>query len=274
MKTIALTIAGWDPSCGAGAAADLKTFAAWGAYGQAALTALTVQNTLGVASVTPVAPGILADSLRALAEDAPPAVIKIGMLGSADAVKVVAGFLRSLPEVPVILDPVLRSSSGRELLAAADVGMLRAELFPLVAWVTPNGPEMAALTGRSASTASQMEAAAESLQQEFPRLTVLATGGELEQPSDYLLLPNEHRGSWIPGEHVATTSTHGTGCTLASAIAVCMARWPEAVPARWVIAAKRYIEGALRHAPGIGRGAGPMEHYWRPVPASLEDATR
>jgi hydroxymethylpyrimidine/phosphomethylpyrimidine kinase len=275
MKTV-LTIAGFDPSSGAGITADLMVFAAHGLFGTSCITSLTVQSTRGVRSSHPVDPEILRASLQYLAEDLPPAGIKIGMLATAAEVKVVAAFLsqfRSLyPQIPVVLDPVLRSSSGRELLDPAGIELLRTTLLPLVDWVTPNLDELALLTGRPVARRDDLPVAAAALLKiarpaSLPTATrpmyVLATGGHLTPPDD-LLLASEEQPLWLPGEHIASTSTHGTGCAFSSALLSRLVLGDK--PYAAALAAKLYVAEAIRSATPLGSGRGPLNHLWPLAP--------
>ena len=258
MKT-ALTIAGFDPSSGAGITADLMVFAAHGLFGTSCITALTVQSTLGVAAVHPISPEIIRATLDHLQLDLPPAGIKIGMLADAAIVTVVADFLEQHQEIPVVLDPVLRSSSGRELLSPEGVQLLQTRLLPLVDWIMPNLDELSILTGRPTGNRKEITLAARSLQQNNPKLTVLATAGHLDPPDDLLLTADgdEH---WLPGEHIATTSTHGTGCALSSAVISRLIGNDTSLAAAQN--AKHYVTEALRAAIPIGHGRGPVHHLW------------
>jgi hydroxymethylpyrimidine/phosphomethylpyrimidine kinase len=268
MKTV-LTIAGFDPSSGAGVTADLMVFAAHGLFGTSTITSLTVQSTLGVAGNHPVDAEVVLATLRCLEQDLPAAGVKLGMLATAPVVDAVAEFLaevRGRRDIVVVLDPVLRSSSGRELLDAAGVELLRGRLLPLVDWVTPNLDELALLTGRSVSGRGEMAEAAAGLQEAIARMGgrahVLANGGHLaeEMASDDLLLTRDGEAHWLAGERIATRSTHGTGCALSSAVLsrVVLGDAPPVAAA----AAKRYVEGALRGAVPLGQGRGPMYHLW------------
>ncbi len=214
---VCLTIAGFDPSSGAGVTADLKTFAAHGVYGVAAITALTVQSTQGVRALEPIRPSLFRETLECLAADIPLAGVKLGMLAGAGLVAEAEHFLRARPELrgKVVLDPVLRSSSGAALLDAEGTALLRERLLGVVGWITPNLDELALLTGVEVRTREQVPAAAERLARQAasignPGLAIVVTGGHLDRPDDYLLLNGQ--GSWLPGERVETRSTHGTGC--------------------------------------------------------------
>ena len=259
-----LTIAGFDPSSGAGITADLSVFAAHGLFGTSCITSLTVQSTLGVRASYPVEASVIADTLAYLVEDLPPAGIKIGMLGNAAAVRAVSDFLERLwsgpPKCHVVLDPVLRSSSGRELLDAEGLDLLKSRLLPLVDWMTPNLDELAILAGQPASSTEKISSAAIVLQQKAGSpINILATAGHLNPPTD-LLLTGSQTLHWLPGEHVETSSTHGTGCALSSAL-VCRLALGDA-PLAAAIAAKNYVSEALRSATPIGHGYGPINHLW------------
>ena len=265
-RPIALTIAGFDPSSGAGVTADLKVFAAHRIYGMACITALTVQSTQGVRWVEPITAATVQETLRCLADDVSFAVTKIGMLGAAEVVREVAAFLASSRQERrrVVLDPVLRSSSGRALLDAAGLQELISSLLAQVGWITPNLEELTMLTGMDCSHPSNVAQAAAGLQQQAavlgnPELNVVVTGGHLEKPDDFLRTAAGEE-LWIPGERVDTTSTHGTGCAYSSALASRLALGD--APAQAGTAAKAYVEAALRAAYPIGQGRGPMDHLF------------
>lgn len=267
MQTV-LTIAGFDPSSGAGVTADLMVFAAHGLFGTSCITGLTVQSTRGVCSTHPTDPEIIRSTLETLAEDLPPAGIKIGMLCSAVAVAEVIRFLACFrgrgPTIPVVLDPVLRSSSGRELLEPHGIDLLRTGLLPLVNWVTPNLAELAALTCLPVESSADISAAAHAIQSRTAgdkphKINVLVTGGHREPPDD-LLLPTDEEPVWIPGERVASASTHGTGCAFSSALLsrLVLGDGPYAA----ALAAKQYVAEAIRSAVPRGGGNGPLNHLW------------
>jgi hydroxymethylpyrimidine/phosphomethylpyrimidine kinase len=258
MKTV-LTIAGFDPSSGAGVTADLMVFAAHGLLGTSCITALTVQSTIGVAASHPVAADAVRATLDQLQDDMPAAGIKIGMLATAETVEVVADFLKRVPGIPIVLDPVLRSSSGRELLSAAGVALLRERLLPLVHWVTPNLEELGILAEQDVTTREDMERAGRVLLHRYPGLTVMATGGHLERPDD-LLLTGEGKEDWLPGEAIVTSSTHGTGCALSSAVLSNLVLGDTTLAS--AIAAKAYVYKALQSAIPRGRGHGPINFLW------------
>jgi hydroxymethylpyrimidine/phosphomethylpyrimidine kinase len=201
--------------------------------------------------------------LNCLEADLPAAGIKIGMLATAANVSAVAGFLGELRRqerrVVVVLDPVLRSSSGRELLDLAGVGLLREELLPVVDWVTPNLDELGVLTESSVAGREDVAEAARVLQGRGEGLNVLATGGHLNPPDD-LVLTAEGEMRWLPGEQIASRSTHGTGCALSSALLSRLVLGDDAFSA--TLAAKRYVAEAIRSASPFGQGHGPINHLW------------
>ncbi len=263
-----LTVAGLDPSSGAGFTADLKVFAAHGFYGLACPTALTVQSTQGVRRSEPVDPTLIADTLACLADDIPIAGVKIGMLGSAGAVEVVAAWLadyrQRTPDLPVVLDPVLRSSSGHPLLPVGAIPLLKERLLPFISVLTPNLPEAALLTGLPVQTPEQVEAAARAIQPlvQGGRGAVVLTGGHSAGPDeirDLLATPGDAL-AWLTGPRVQTAATHGTGCAFSSALlASLVGRFPLPTAVR---AAKLYVQHALEYAYAIGRGTGPMHHLF------------
>ena len=268
---VCLTIAGFDPSSGAGVTADLKTFAAHGVYGVAAITALTVQSTQGVRSLEPVRPSLFRETLECLAEDVSLDGVKLGMLGGAGLVAEADHFLRARPglRAKMVLDPVLRSSSGAGLLDAEGTALLRERLLGVVGWITPNLNELALLTGVEVRAREQVPAAAERLARQAakignPDMAIVVTGGHLDRPDDYLLL--QGKGSWLPGERVETRSTHGTGCAFSSALLAELVLGRTGVDA--VEAAKRYVTGALRAAYPVGQGRGPLHHLFAYEPSA------
>lgn len=264
LPQIALTIAGFDPSSGAGATADLQVFRTHGLYGISCLTALTVQSTRGVRRVEPIDAGLLAEMLDFLAEDLPPHGVKIGMLATASICRVVADFiarLRAENPIPVIIDPVLRSSSGHALLDPEGIEILRNRLFPQAICITPNRQELAVLLDRPVIDrpvidGEELEAAAAALLHQTGVGSVLVTGGDAAKPDD-LLVQSGVPALWLRGRHIETTSTHGTGCAFSSALLsglVSGSALPEAARA-----AKHYVQQALISAPRLGSGRGPLD---------------
>ena len=256
---ILLTIAGFDPTCGAGVAADLKTFAAHNCYGVAAVTALTVQSTLGVRSVQATPAATLRAQLDALAEDAAIAAVKIGMLANRANASVVAEFLDKHKFAHVVLDPVSRPTAGdAELLDAAGLKFVRDELLKLAGVVTPNIPEAEFLTGMEVKDVAGMKAAGQKLLEMGAR-AVIVTGGHLEKPVDVLCEGTEIET--FGGDHVRSPNTHGTGCTFSSAIAAQLACGQQLREA--AILAKAYVTKAIEKSYQTGKGAGPLNQLFR-----------
>jgi hydroxymethylpyrimidine kinase/phosphomethylpyrimidine kinase len=255
---VVLSVAGFDPSGGAGIVADLKTFAAHSCYGVAAITALTVQNTQGVVAVHPVAPHILRESIQALLADGRVRALKIGMLSNAAAAKVVREVLDSCPELPAVLDPVLCSSGGVELLDASGQDFLRRELIPRVTLVTPNLTEAAALTELPVDNLESMKAAAHKLVEMGAR-AVVVTGGHLEKAIDVLLVGTEMES--FVADRFKPDNTHGTGCTFSSAVAANLALGRQLRDA--IVLAKAYVAEAIRNAFPVGPGRIPLNHLYR-----------
>jgi hydroxymethylpyrimidine/phosphomethylpyrimidine kinase len=256
----ALTIAGSDSGGGAGIQADLKTFMAFSVFGMSAITAITVQDTLGVYQVQAIDPDIVSSQIDVVVNDLGVDAIKIGMLFTQPIIEAVAKSLRKIPDIPVVLDPVMRAKGGTALLNAGAEETLRDLLLPLATVITPNLPEAAALTGFPVTTREDMVKAAEFLTR-CGVSYVLIKGGHLEGDalsSDFLLAHGE--GVWLDAERINTKDTHGTGCTLSSAIAAGLARGQtlaESIPQ-----AKNYVTEAIKHAPGLGHGHGPLLHHW------------
>jgi hydroxymethylpyrimidine/phosphomethylpyrimidine kinase len=252
-----LVIAGSDPSGGAGIQADLKTAQAFGVYAQTAITAVTVQDTKAVYSVNPVAPDIVRGQIEAALNDIGADAIKIGMLASADIAAAVADVLES-NDIPLVLDTVLLSSSGTPLLDEAGITVLKTRLLRRAALVTPNLPEAQVLTGIYPASEHRLRNAA----MVFKMLgseSVLYKGGHGEGDVVRDLLWTE--GDFFPFEHVRqeTRHTHGTGCTLATAIACGLA---QKLPLKEAVArAESYVQSAIRNAPGLGTGHGPLGHH-------------
>ena len=260
-RLVVLTIAGFDPSSGAGITADLKVFAAHRLYGVSAITALTVQSTQGVRQTEPVAPEFLEETLACLVDDVRISGVKIGMLGTAGNVAAVGRFLAGsgIPRERVILDPVLRSSSGRELLDGRGLSALQGDLLTRVGWVTPNIGELALLISRPGLGIATVPEAAAELQSGCRGLNVVVTCGDAKPPNDFLRTADgaEH---WFPGEWIETTATHGTGCTFSSALLAALVEGRTDVDA--VRAAKTYVEKAMRAAYRVGKGKGPLHHFF------------
>lgn len=259
MRT-ALTIAGSDSGGGAGIQADLKTFAAHGVYGTSAITAVTAQNTLGVSAWEPVSPRLVRAQIEAIAADMGASAVKIGMLANSEIVEVVAEALGTFRLKNVVLDPVMIAKGGDRLLERSAVEAIASRLLPLADVVTPNVPEAEVLAGMSIDSRAGMEEAGRRILARGPRV-VLVKGGHMGGPESVDIAVTADGTFELRGPRFATTSTHGTGCTLASAIAANLALGK---PLREALSlAREYVEGAIRHAPGIGRGHGPLNHFWR-----------
>ncbi len=255
----ALTIAGFDPSSGAGITADLQVFAAHGIFGISAITALTVQSTVGVRRVQPVDATILRETLDTLHADLPPHGIKIGMLGGVVQVAEVVRYLRLLEgnKPVIVLDPVIRSSSGALLLEQKGLRMVQEELLPLVDVITPNVGELMLLAETSSEAEAAVQIATEMLAQ-ATQASIVVTGGDRERPDDLVWTG----GAWtrLPGEHIATKATHGTGCAFSSAMLCGMLQGFSVVES--ARSAKAYVAQAMRTATPHGAGKGPINLLW------------
>ncbi len=253
---VALTVAGFDPSGGAGVVADVKTFTAFGCFAAAAVTSLTFQNTTGVFGAAHQTAETVRRQVLPVVEDFRVAGMKTGMLPTREIIEEVARLLRGEALPAPVVDPVVRSTSGFDLIDDAALRALKEELLPLARVVTPNIPEAERITGLVIRDEEGMRRAAARMREMGAR-AVLVKGGHLS--ADALdLLDEEGRVSLFRAERIETTSTHGTGCTLAAAIAACLAR---GLPlAESVAAAKRFVTEAIRRAPGLGRGHGPVNH--------------
>ena len=254
-----LTIAGSDSGGGAGIQADLRTFAAHGAFGMSAVTALTAQNTLGVRAIELVSPAFVVAQIDAVFEDLPPHAIKIGMLGASGIVEAVASRLAELPGPPVVLDPVMIAASGDLLLAGDAVAALRDRLAPRATLMTPNLPEAEWLGEVSTRSLLDRRELARRLGAYCP--AVLLKGGHAPDDPIVDLLWDGVDLHEIRHPRIATRAGHGTGCTLSSAIAVRLARGETLLAA--CSGAVEWLTGALRHAAPMGGGAGPLDQLWR-----------
>jgi len=253
---IVLTIAGFDPSSGAGVTADIKTIAAHGCYGVSAITALTVQSTGGVLRVVPADVQVLADTFDELLRDVKVSAVHIGMLGNGEVASRVADLLEGARLKNVVLDTVMRSSSGAALLDEQGVQVIKQRLFPLADLITPNTDEAAALTGLEVRSQLQMELAAVRLH-EMGAKAVVITGGHLDRPIDVLSVAGGTVQTYS-AERVNSPNTHGTGCAFSAAIACQLALGQSLTTA--VDEAKAYVLAAIRNSYGIGRGPGPVNH--------------
>jgi hydroxymethylpyrimidine/phosphomethylpyrimidine kinase len=262
MTAIALTIAGSDSGGGAGIQADLKTFAALGVYGATVITALTAQNTQGVAAIHNVPPPFVTAQIDAVYSDLDIGAVKLGMLSRADIIEAAARGLTRHKARNIVLDPVMVASSGDKLLAPDAVGALRRLLIPRAIVVTPNLPEAAVLSGASlARNGPEMEAQARAILKLGAR-HVLIKGGHGEGDESVDLLVGEEKVVRLAAKRVATKNTHGTGCTLSAAIAAGLAKGDDIVKA--VQAAKKYVTSAIAHAGElkVGHGHGPLNHFF------------
>jgi hydroxymethylpyrimidine/phosphomethylpyrimidine kinase len=264
--SVVLTIAGFDPSSGAGVTADIKTIAAHGCYGVACITAITVQSTAGVRRVEALDPTLVTETLEELASDIVIAAVHIGMLGTAKVVKAVAEFLgqRSgrdkLPNV--VLDPILKSSSGADLLDAAGTRVLIEKLIPLADVITPNVDEAAVLTGLKVTDLDEMRAAAAKLHQ-MGSAAVVITGGHLEKATDLLSFTTKGgvEEEVFKAERQRSNSTHGTGCAFATAMSCHLAL--DRGLAEAALLAKTYVTAAIAAGHPVGRGTDPVHHLYR-----------
>ena len=261
MRT-ALTIAGSDSGGGAGIQADLKTFAAHGVYGTSAITAITAQNTLGVTSWQALPADLVTAQIEAIAGDMGADAVKTGMLANAAIVEAVAAAIESLQLPLVVVDPVMIAKGGDRLLEEEAVAALLAELLPRAHVVTQNVPEAEVLAGMSIESVADMREAGRRILARGPRV-VLIKGGHLGGAESIDVTCTASETFEIRGPRIDTRHTHGTGCTLSSAIAANLARGLSDREA--IERAREYLEGAIRHAPGIGRGHGPLNHFWRAV---------
>ena len=257
MKT-ALTIAGSDSSGGAGIQADLKTMTANGVYAMSAITALTAQNTTGVTDILESTPHFLSEQLDAIFTDIFPDAVKIGMVSSAELIAVIAAKLKAYKAENIVVDPVMVATSGAKLLRSDAVEALCRELLPLAAVLTPNIPEAEILSGMTITDAAGMEAAARLISEKYG-CAVLCKGGHKVNDADDLLW-REGAGKWFHGKRIDNPNTHGTGCTLSSAIASNLAKGYDLDAS--VERAKAYISGALAAMLDLGHGSGPMNHMF------------
>jgi hydroxymethylpyrimidine/phosphomethylpyrimidine kinase len=251
---IVLSIAGYDPSSGAGVTADVQTIRAHGCYPITCITALTVQTTQGVKTVQPVDPALVRDTLRELAKDFEIAAVRVGMLGSGEVAKAVADFLLGAGLEHVVLDPIVKSSSGADLIDVAGQKVIREKLIPLAEVITPNLDEAGALIGSSMRESKDIYSAAKKLHSLGARGVVI-TGGHRDEAIDLLSLQGRVEEFWA--EKIQSRSTHGTGCAFATSIACHLALGKPLREA--VVAAKRFVRQAIERAEGLGKGTGPLK---------------
>ena len=258
-RKTALTIAGSDSSGGAGIQADLKTMLANGVYGMSAITALTAQNTLGVSGIFPVTPEFLGMQIASVFSDIRPDAVKIGMVSSKELIQVIADRLSYHKAANIVADPVMVSTSGSRLIDEDAVGALKELLLPMAAVVTPNIPEAEVLSGIRIRSSEDMVRAAEIISREYGCAVLCKGGHRLNDANDLLYRDGSFR--WFMGRRIDNPNTHGTGCTLSSAIASGLARGYGLEEA--VERAKEYLSGALEAMLDLGAGSGPMDHGFR-----------
>ena len=252
----ALTIAGSDSSGGAGIQADIKTMTANGVYAMSAITALTAQNTLGVQGIFEVTPEFLALQLDSIFTDIRPDAVKIGMVSSAGLISTIAAKLKEYKAGNIVVDPVMVATSGARLISEDAIGTLKAELLPLATVLTPNIPETEVLAEMEVNSADDMIKAAELISDRYGCAVLCKGGHNLNDANDLLYADGKHR--WFNGVRINNPNTHGTGCTLSSAIASNLAKGYELEAS--VERAKEYISGALAAMLNLGAGSGPMNH--------------
>ena len=255
MKT-ALTIAGSDSSGGAGIQADIKTMLTNGVYAMSAVTALTAQNTAGVTGIMEVTPEFLGKELDAVFTDIYPDAVKIGMVSSAELIHVIADRLKKYHADNIVIDPVMVATSGARLISEEAVDVLKEKLFPMASVLTPNIPEGELLTGRKIRSSEDMICAAEEIGSRYHCAVLCKGGHQLNDAND--LLWREGNYKWFQGKRINNPNTHGTGCTLSSAIASNLAKGFDLDTS--VERAKKYISGALAAMLDLGKGSGPMDH--------------
>lgn len=255
MKT-ALTIAGSDCSGGAGIQADLKTMTMNGVYAMSAITALTAQNTTGVRGVLEVTPDFLGQQIDAVFEDIRPDAVKIGMVSSSDLIKVISERLRDYNAENIVLDTVMVATSGARLISESAVDTLKEYLIPIASVITPNIPEAQVLAGMTIQSEEDMLCAAEKIGKTFGCAVLLKGGHSINDANDLLYRDSSYK--WFKGKRIDNPNTHGTGCTLSSAIAANLAKGCDLDTS--VQRAKDYISGALGYMLDLGEGSGPMNH--------------
>ena len=255
MKT-ALTIAGSDSSGGAGIQADIKTMTANGVFAMSAVTALTAQNTTGVTGIMEVSPEFLKEQIDCIFTDIRPDAVKIGMVSSAELIRAIAEKLKEYQAENIVVDPVMVATSGAKLISDDAIGTLKEALLPMADILTPNIPEAEVLSGMEVKTEEDMVKAAEKISRTYHCAVLLKGGHQLNDANDLLCRGEEHR--WFYGKRIDNPNTHGTGCTLSSAIASNLVKGFDMETA--VERAKAYISGALGAMLDLGKGSGPMNH--------------
>ena len=252
----ALTIAGSDSCGGAGIQADIKTMTAHGVYAMSAITALTAQNTTGVSDIMEVTPDFLGKQLDCVFEDIMPDAIKTGMVASGELIKVIAEKIKCYHGKNLVVDPVMVATSGSKLISDDAIGTLKNELLPLATVITPNIPEAEVITGMQVKTEEDMILAAKRISEQYGCAVLCKGGHQINDANDLLYRDGDYR--WFYGKRIPNPNTHGTGCTLSSAIASNLAKGETLDEA--VLHAKNYISGALSAMLDLGKGSGPMNH--------------
>ncbi|MEN8236759.1 MAG: bifunctional hydroxymethylpyrimidine kinase/phosphomethylpyrimidine kinase [Pseudomonadota bacterium] len=267
-----LTIAGFDGSGGAGIQADLKTFASLGCYGLSVLTCLPIQNTQGVEKCYPMSAQMVREQLHSIFADIVPDAIKIGVLYNEEIVATVTNFLQeNASGIPIVLDPVMVATSGDSLLQKRAITVLKRVMLPIATIVTPNTEEAFRLTGIPIETTTDIQKAGESLM-DLGTNAVLLKGGHLcDQAATDLLLQKNTRAEWLTSQRILSPNTHGTGCTLSAGIAAGLALGNDLLPS--CRQAKAYLTQAIQHGKNleIGRGNGPVHHFYHLTPAPLQN---
>jgi len=257
MRT-ALTIAGSDSSGGAGIQADIKTMTMNGVFAMSAITALTAQNTTGVTGIFEVSPEFLSKQLDAVFEDIFPDAVKVGMVSSSELISVISERLKHFKATNIVVDPVMVATSGARLIAESAIETLKSELLPLASVITPNIPETEILSGMSIKSEKEMEEAARLLFDSYGCAVLVKGGHRINDANDVLFSAERADPVWFKGNRIDNPNTHGTGCTLSSAIASNLAKGYSLIDS--VNRAKAYISGALAAMLDLGKGSGPMAH--------------
>ena len=257
----ALTIAGSDSSGGAGIQADIKTMTCNGIYAMSAITALTAQNTTGVTAIMEVKPEFLKEQIKAVVTDIFPDAVKTGMVSSSALIKVISDSIKEYGLKNIVVDPVMVATSGAKLITDEAIETLKKELLPLATVITPNIPEAEVLFASKIQNETDMETAAKEISSKFGCAVLLKGGHSLNDANDYLFdAKSGNDGIWFYGKKINNPNTHGTGCTLSSAIAANLAKGKSLSEA--VKNAKAYISGALEAMLDLGKGSGPLAHNW------------
>lgn len=253
---VALTIAGSDSSGGAGIQADLKSMSLNGVFAESVITALTAQNTTGVSGIMDVTSDFLEKQMDAVFTDIFPDAVKIGMVSDKDLIRTIASKLKEYGAKNIVLDPVMVATSGSKLLKDDAIDALKEELFPLALLITPNIPEAELISSLKIRDEADMEEAAHKIYEEYGVNVLLKGGHRINDANDYLYANGS--GIWIKGERIDNPNTHGTGCTLSSAIAANLAKGYELEES--IRKAKKYLQGCLKDGLNLGKGSGPMNH--------------